>query len=541
LRAADVTDYSAATLMPTNDTGASYYFLAYDAGDTLIHAQSFRTSTNSVNHLLGTNGCWSATFDFPSAATRYRIQDSGGETLFEVRASASLTNALSMSASGVVTGDTVELAWTATASNTVPGWQPRQPLQHYVLKSTDNGTNWLPTSLFSDRMAATFPADGFAPGDAIAFRVVTSDGLRSCASDALDLRVANRAPQVTIVSPLPGACAASNTDISCACTAYDVEDGFLTSAVWLSSLDGPLGTGLFLEARSFSEGVHTVSCCAVDSLGLASTAHVAVTIGPMASIDLALDSNALSITRYGWNVPDTLPDALLTGVEHRATLSMRTTGCESSFSLQLYMQPPSGGEMLISSDTFAAVPAFETVGISASFTPMEKGTNRFRGVIADTTPPDTDATNDQRSWIVSSVLPQALRADRSVVDFGTVQAGAQASAILTISNAGEQTLIMGSLLVTGGLASAFSLTNDGCSGAHIEPAAVRTVHILFSPTVDLAFTSHLLVPSDDPLCPAGSMPIVGSGVPEPAWGLLAALFCLHCRRSARTTTFHPSA
>ena len=79
--------------------------------------------------------------------------------------------------------------------------------------------------------------------------------------------------------------------------------------------------------------------------------------------------------------------------------------------------------------------------------------------------------------------------------FGNVETGTSSSHSITIGNAGDANLDIGSLY---GLVSPFSIVSDNCSNASLAPAASCTLSVRFSPTTTGLRSDTLNIPSNDP-------------------------------------------
>jgi uncharacterized protein YjiK len=89
----------------------------------------------------------------------------------------------------------------------------------------------------------------------------------------------NAAPVVAITAPANGSFFVTGQTVTFSGTASDAEDGDLTAGLaWRSDLDGPLGTGGSVSTATLSEGTHTVTAETTDSMGLADSAQVGVTV-----------------------------------------------------------------------------------------------------------------------------------------------------------------------------------------------------------------------------------------------------------------------
>ncbi len=88
----------------------------------------------------------------------------------------------------------------------------------------------------------------------------------------------DNAPVVNISSPASGASFTSGESISFAGSASDVEDGDLSSSlVWMSSLDGQIGTGASFSTV-LSDGTHTITAEVTDSGANTSSDSIVVTV-----------------------------------------------------------------------------------------------------------------------------------------------------------------------------------------------------------------------------------------------------------------------
>ena len=107
---------------------------------------------------------------------------------------------------------------------------------------------------------------------------VTVSDASSSATESFTLTVTlNTPPVVTVTSPADNAMFLDTDFISLQAGATDVEDGDVsTSLAWSSSLDGALGSGAALVVQ-LSEGVHTLTATATDSLGRSGSASLTVT------------------------------------------------------------------------------------------------------------------------------------------------------------------------------------------------------------------------------------------------------------------------
>jgi hypothetical protein len=93
----------------------------------------------------------------------------------------------------------------------------------------------------------------------------------------------NSAPRATVSSPVEDSTYDAGAAIQFTGSARDKEDGPLSGAslVWVSSLDGPIGTGETFALNTLSAGAHQISLTATDSKGAVGTDSVTITINAL--------------------------------------------------------------------------------------------------------------------------------------------------------------------------------------------------------------------------------------------------------------------
>ncbi|MDK8464843.1 choice-of-anchor D domain-containing protein [Marinobacter sp. SS13-12] len=94
------------------------------------------------------------------------------------------------------------------------------------------------------------------------------------------------------------------------------------------------------------------------------------------------------------------------------------------------------------------------------------------------------------------------------ISFGTVMLGETASAEVTISNEGNESLVITGIDISGGNSSDFIQTND-CTT--VAPEEACTVAISFTPSATGGRSASLDIASDDPATPDVSVPLSGQG------------------------------
>jgi YD repeat-containing protein len=92
----------------------------------------------------------------------------------------------------------------------------------------------------------------------------------------------NTAPYLSISSPAAGTQFYLNDPVTLAGTAYDTQEGVLSSVIeWSSDRDGPLGTGASVTVATLSVGTHTIRALAEDGYNGKGAATVQITVLPI--------------------------------------------------------------------------------------------------------------------------------------------------------------------------------------------------------------------------------------------------------------------
>jgi CSLREA domain-containing protein len=107
-------------------------------------------------------------------------------------------------------------------------------------------------------------------------------------------------------------------------------------------------------------------------------------------------------------------------------------------------------------------------------------------------------------------------------DFGTVTDGATADHAITLANAGDGPLIIGTIAAAAAdpLAPPFSVVADACSAVTLPLGASCTVTTRFAPTAPAVSADTFSIPSNDPVTPTVSFALNGAGVAVPVPGIL---------------------
>ncbi len=136
----------------------------------------------------------------------------------------------------------------------------------------------------------------------------------------------------------------------------------------------------------------------------------------------------------------------------------------------------------------------ESVTFQVTFSPTQVGFKTAQVQI----PFDTSSTATIN--LSGSSGEPNIASDLNSKDFGTVTAGDldDANQVFTISNTGNDDLVIGTVSLTGDDASQFTIQIDNCSGLILPPLGTCTITAAFNPTTTGTKNAAVSIPSDDP-------------------------------------------
>lgn len=121
--------------------------------------------------------------------------------------------------------------------------------------------------------------------------------------------------------------------------------------------------------------------------------------------------------------------------------------------------------------------------------------------------------------------PQKIVVTPASLAFGIVTIGAPANQTITVSNAGDNPLVIGTIGGLNPLAAPFSFLVNNCVGALATltpiplPAQTCTVTVDFSPTAATASSDSFDIPSNDPAALSVAVAVAGTGSAVPVPGI----------------------
>jgi hypothetical protein len=198
-------------------------------------------------------------------------------------------------------GDTdILVNWTGSDSEGIP-------LYYLVQFSPDGGNSWDTLAIDLAQTNLDIPPDSLAATTNGFIRVIASDGFNAyTAPPSGPFTITNHIPAISILQPGSGALFYGDQTIVFEADAFDLEDGPLdgTNVLWVSSLDGPLGSGatLPLETLTLSEGVHLVTATAIANSGLTNSASVQIVVLRLAPPQLSIQLINQEQVQLSWPV-----------------------------------------------------------------------------------------------------------------------------------------------------------------------------------------------------------------------------------------------
>jgi hypothetical protein len=152
----------------------------------------------------------------------------------------------------------------------------------YSIFFSHNYSDWFPLVSNSNNTPYhyTFSTSNLPGGSNAVVKIVTTDGVNTVETISDPFSVPIKFPSATIQSPSGGSTFVQGQEIIFKGYGYDPEDGALndTSLVWVSNMDGEIGTGHIISSSILSPGQHIITLTVTDSQGQYATDEIIITI-----------------------------------------------------------------------------------------------------------------------------------------------------------------------------------------------------------------------------------------------------------------------
>ena len=195
-----------------------------------------------------------------------------------------------------------------------------------------------------------------------------------------------------------------------------------------------------------------------------------------------------------------------------AEVTMRNTGVTDLHVSEIAFSAPCE-EYTITGSTSPTIPPAGTATVSVTYSPTDANTDNCILEI------HSDAANTPRATVLFSGVgvPEPapeIHPEPAIVAFGNVQVGAlSGEQTVTIRNVGTATLEVSSISLSGQDCEQFQLS--GPSSTSVPPGGRIPLGVVFSPSSTGTASCALLIESNDADEPSVSVPLSGTGTPEP--------------------------
>jgi hypothetical protein len=151
------------------------------------------------------------------------------------------------------------------------------------------------------------------------------------------------------------------------------------------------------------------------------------------------------------------------------------------------------GAAFASTYNCATIAALGTCTVNITFAPQAAGAASGSITITHNGAGGTSTASLSGTGVATSIPQAALTLSSTTVAFGSIPANTSTSSTVTLTNSGNATLNISSVVVSG---SGFSLQNN--CGATLAASASCTVGVTFAPATEQAYSGTLTVTSDAP-------------------------------------------
>jgi subtilisin family serine protease len=236
--------------------------------------------------------------------------------------------------------------------------------------------------------------------------------------------------------------------------------------------------------------------------------------------------------------PPATPDISVTPTSHdfgnvEVGQSSRITVTVSNIGdgdLEIEQLALTGADFIISNDgcSNTTVVAGGNCTVKVTFNPQTEGAKN-----ATLSIPSNDSDTPTVTLNGNGILVGLLEPNISVIptdkDFGDVKVNGSSNATVTVSNTGDDDLVIEQLVLTGG---DFTISTDNCSNTTVVPDGSCTVTITFTPQIEGAKSATLSIASNDPDTPTVEITLSGNGIvevvePTPAPASPCLIYAVH--------------
>ncbi len=410
IRAFNITEIQSAMISPGSANGNQV--IAYGPKGEQLFTGSFAILENGIVPTQN-DFYWTGTYDIPENAVRLVINDKNG-TVFDIQSCSKITNEVTSPKAGDTVSDSIKFEWK------VNSWSSGQPVQNILLISADGGTTWH-SPVFIEENSYDARTDGIPVSDTLAFKLISTDGLRSAVVEGAGIILGPRTPVARIISPRDGDSSEPGFAWTLEGNSFDEDDDLDGLAKWNSSKDGDLGTGDVLRNVILSAGQHVLTYSVSDKKKNTGKAQITLNVAaePLGSVDLKLDATALHIVVPGKGPLPSGWTYLEKGQTHTASMFFRNTGTKVNAILTLALTPPGGAEAVLATRTVELQP-FAEFSINSDFLPDADGEYIFSGKVEAVNPTESDESNNEQTW--SRYVKSQASIDFTVTGAGTVTA-----------------------------------------------------------------------------------------------------------------------
>jgi hypothetical protein len=247
---------------------SNYAIVLRGAGDQTIASYPFEPK--EISDLPAGKSLASISEVVPFSAKTQRIEIAQGKrTLVSKLVSDHAPMVQLRSPKGTTLKDPVKLRW---RSSDADGGSGISTLQYAA-----DGKHYVTIAAGLRKHSRRVDPKALPGGDAARFRVVVTDGVLTGVDTSKPVKVAAKAPRISIAAPVNGAQLTAGQSVQLIASVQDDQDARLAAVGWRSSIQGDLGSGAMLTTQ-LQPGSHVITATVTNSLGKTAIASVTVDV-----------------------------------------------------------------------------------------------------------------------------------------------------------------------------------------------------------------------------------------------------------------------